>query len=171
MRIKTLLFLVGALVYTGSTSVAAPPDKDEAIAIRAQRAIAESGIVDSAGIVVAVVNGEAEVRGTVRSQHIKDEVERIAGRTKGVTAIRNSLLVQRPDASGDDDQILANRVRSALLAAGIPHVDRISVQSFNGSISLIGSADTGEIRDDASRVAGETRGVTAVRNELVVPDP
>jgi osmotically-inducible protein OsmY len=81
-----------------------------------------------------------------------------------------ALLVAHPAAADPDDAIVA-RVRQALVAARLPDAADIKVSSFNGEVDLGGVVRSERIRDEAARLAGIVRGVTAVRNGLEVRQP
>jgi len=164
----TMATCVGTAVLFVSALVVAGPDDD--VAARVRTALAASGLPDAANIVVATFNGEAELSGTVRSDHARAEAARVVAGVPGVTAVRNDLAVRGPRDGQDADDVIADRVRAAL-AAGIPGGRDTTVAVFNGTVALSGVVSAVEIRAAAARVAGEVRGVTAVRNDLVVREP
>jgi osmotically-inducible protein OsmY len=165
---RTMLGTLAALLTLCGASVA-HADRDAVIAGKVIRTLVASGTVDVDALSVVVVNGEAELRGTARSAYARDAAGRAAGAVAGVTAVRNVLTVRNARADRDADDVIADRVRAAMLAAGIDNAKRIGIHSFNGAIELSGTVDSDETSQIASRVAGETRGVTSVRNALVTP--
>lgn len=81
-----------------------------------------------------------------------------------------ALLVAQPAAADADDAIAA-RVKQAFVAARLPDAADIKVSTFNGAVDLSGIVRSERIRDEAARLAGLARGVTAVRNGLEVRQP
>jgi hyperosmotically inducible protein len=146
-------------------------DRDDAIAARVKQALVAARLPDAAEIKVSAFNGEVDLSGVVRSEHIRDEAARIAGVVRGVTAVRNGLEARQPSGERDADDVISGRVRAALIAAGIPDAQDIRVSSFNGDVDLGGVVDSEETRAKAAEVAGVVRRVTAVRNGLVVQHP
>lgn len=67
--------------------------------------------------------------------------------------------------------MISHQVRKALIAAGISDTLDIEVKTFNGEVELGGVVGSDDSRATAARVAGEVRGVGAVRNGLVVRQP
>lgn len=66
---------------------AAVADEDDAIAARAKQALVEARLPDTAGIVVTSFNGEVDLDGVVRSEHMREEAARLVGGLRGVTAV------------------------------------------------------------------------------------
>lgn len=148
-----------------SASVLATPDDE--VTVRAQIAVNASALPDAANIAVSSFNGEIELNGIVRSEHSRTEAARIVSTVPGVTAVRNDLNVQPIGGERDQDQATARRVRAALVL-GMPRVTGISIAIFNGAVELTGAVENDEIRAMAAKVAGETRGVASVRNDLTL---
>jgi osmotically-inducible protein OsmY len=149
----------------------AAADRDDAVSARVRQALVAAGLRDAAGIQVTTFNGAVELSGVVRSDDAKQQAARVTGLVRGVTAVRNSLEVQEPGTPPDTDAVLANRVKAALIAAGIPGARAFEVTAFNGDVELSGVVGSDDGRDAAARVTGAVEGVGAVRNDLVVPQP
>ena len=158
-----------AMLVTSLTASPAYADHDDAIAKHLTQALIASGSVEFDAVTVTVVNGAAELAGTVRSSRARENAERTAGLVGGVTAVRNLLTVRTSPGDLDGDEIIANRVRAALRDGRLARGEGIVVHAFNGEIDLSGSVGSDGDRRIAARIAGETRGVTAVRNALVIP--
>jgi hyperosmotically inducible periplasmic protein len=67
-----------------------------------------------------------------------------------------------------DDSVTTGRVKAALIADPTTKAHQIDVETFKGTVQLNGFVDTAASKDRASQVAKNTKGVTAVRNNLTV---
>ena len=170
MQYAPMMFAVaiGATVLLLASPVIA--GRDDEVTARATAALSANGIPDAANVVVASFNGEVELSGTVRSEHVRADVARVVAAVPGVTAVRNDLAVRPPSGDRDADDVIADRVRAAL-AAAIPGSREVAVSVFNGAVELTGTVAAEDTRASAARVAGEVRGASAVRNALVVRQP
>jgi osmotically-inducible protein OsmY len=140
-------------------------DDDAAIAARVKDALVAAQIANAANIEVTAFNGEVDLSGVVYSERSKAKAAAVAGAVEGVTAVKNDLQIEeRPDAK-DDDDVIATKVKAALIAAQIPDVD---VKTCNGEVDLSGVVSSDEIKAKAASIAGAVPGVTAVRNDLQV---
>jgi osmotically-inducible protein OsmY len=158
-------------IVTLLTAAPATADRDEAITARVKQALIAGGISNAADIEVKTFQGEVDLSGAVRSERTRDEAARISGVVQGVTAVRNGLRVRQPSGDRDSDDVLVDRVRKALITAGLRNAQDIKVKAFNGEVDLSGTVISNDGRETAGRVVGEVRGVTAVRNGLVVQHP
>lgn len=114
------------------------------------------------GIVTTVYEGRVLLTGRVPTWQMKTAAERIAGRTRGVRAVYDELVVAPPETVWDDtkDAWISADIRSQLMVD--PKVRSINylIDTENGSVYVIGSA-----RDQAEldRVAQIARYVAGVR--------
>jgi hyperosmotically inducible periplasmic protein len=67
-----------------------------------------------------------------------------------------------------DDSVTTGRVKAALIADPVTKAHQIDVETFKGTVQLNGFVDTSASKDRAAQVAKNTKGVTAVRNNLSV---
>jgi hyperosmotically inducible protein len=67
-----------------------------------------------------------------------------------------------------DDTVTTGRVKAALIADPVTKAHQIDVETFKGTVQLNGFVDTAASKSRASEVAKNTKGVTAVRNNLTV---
>ena len=67
-----------------------------------------------------------------------------------------------------DDSVTTGRVKAALIADPTTKAHQIDVETFKGTVQLNGFVDTAASKERASEVAKNTKGVTAVRNNLTV---
>jgi hyperosmotically inducible protein len=67
-----------------------------------------------------------------------------------------------------DDSVTTGRVKAALIADPTTKAHQIDVETFKGTVQLNGFVDTSASKERATEVARNTKGVTAVRNNLTV---
>jgi hyperosmotically inducible protein len=67
-----------------------------------------------------------------------------------------------------DDSVTTASVKSALIADPVTKAHQIDVEVFKGTVQLNGFVDTAASKTRATEVARNTKGVTAVRNNLTV---
>jgi len=67
-----------------------------------------------------------------------------------------------------DDSVTTGRVKAALIADPTTKAHQIDVETYKGTVQLNGFVDTAASKERASEVAKNTKGVTAVRNNLTV---
>jgi hyperosmotically inducible protein len=70
-----------------------------------------------------------------------------------------------------DDATLTTRVKSKFAADPVVSAMAISVETLKGTVQLSGFAKSGEERATAEKLARETSGVVAVRNDILVRQP
>jgi hyperosmotically inducible periplasmic protein len=70
-----------------------------------------------------------------------------------------------------DDATLTTRVKSKFAADPVVSAMGISVETLKGTVQLSGFAKSSEERMTAEKLARETSGVAAVRNDIVVRQP
>jgi hyperosmotically inducible protein len=67
-----------------------------------------------------------------------------------------------------DDSVTTGRVKAALIADPTTKAHDINVEVFKGTVQLNGFVDNAASKERATEVARNTKGVTAVRNNLTV---
>src|SRR5687767_14028485 len=67
-----------------------------------------------------------------------------------------------------DDSVTTGRVKAALIAHPTTKAHQIDVETFKGTVQLNGFVDSSASKERATEVARNTKGVTAVRNNLTV---
>ncbi len=128
---------------------------------------------------VVVHDGKATLTGTVEEDVNKDLAKQIALGVDGVKTVDNQIVVRadyapakRATARGYgekiDDASITAEVKSKLIWS--KHVDGsdTNVDTNLGKVTLRGTADSAEAKALAGRLAMNTRGVSAVDNQLVV---
>ena len=129
-------------------------------------------------IKVSVQAGKATLSGKVEEDVSRDLAKQIALGVTGIKEVENLIVVQAdytPPARTErgfaeivDDASITTAVKSKLLWS--KHADGLTtnVDTRSGKVTLTGKADSGAAKDLAGRLAGNTRGVVAVDNKLVV---
>src|ERR1043165_9682387 len=79
-----------------------------------------------------------------------------------------STRTQKSAGEGVDDSITTGRVKAALIADPVTKAHQIDVNTFKGTVQLDGFVDSAASKERASQIARETKGVTAVHNNLAV---
>jgi hyperosmotically inducible protein len=67
-----------------------------------------------------------------------------------------------------DDTVTTASVKSALIADSTTKAYQIDVETFKGTVQLNGFVDSAASKQRATEIAKQTKGVTAVRNNLTV---
>jgi len=73
-------------------------------------------------------------------------------------------------STGDvvDDASITTQVKTKLLADSVTKGVAVSVQTFEGTVTLIGAVDTAEQRAKAAEIAGSVKGVRKVDNRVTI---
>jgi osmotically-inducible protein OsmY len=127
---------------------------------------------------VDVENGSAKLSGSVETDVERDLAEQLALGIDGVKKVDNQLKVDsklEPQAAGKsslaqrfDDATLVATVKSKLLWNSNTEGLDIDVEAQNGEVTLSGNAQTATAKELAGRLAGNTKGVREVHNNLSI---
>ncbi len=79
-----------------------------------------------------------------------------------------STRTQKSAGEQVDDTVTTASVKSALIADPVTKAHQIDVEVFKGTVQLNGFVDSSASKERATTVARNTKGVTAVRNNLTV---
>ena len=123
--------------------------------------------------------GKATLTGNVAEDVNKDLAKQIALGVDGIKSVDNKIEVvpnykssaQSADRSyGEviDDASITSEVKSKLLWSRYADGLTANVDTKRGKVKLSGTADTMEAKEAAGKLAGNTRGVHSVSNQLVV---
>jgi osmotically-inducible protein OsmY len=126
--------------------------------------------VDDAAIAVSASDGVVTLRGTVGSHREKRAAATAARRVPEVTRVVNGLQV-RPLLGGRRDDA---DLRGAVLQALRPDVavpPTVDARVSEGVVTLTGTADRQQQRDEAELVAGNVFGVLGLVNEIRLTTP
>jgi osmotically-inducible protein OsmY len=67
-----------------------------------------------------------------------------------------------------DDSVITTKVKSGLAADDFLKSFQISVETYKGSVQLSGFVDSQKAVDTAGQIARSVKGVTSVKNDLIV---
>lgn len=67
-----------------------------------------------------------------------------------------------------DDATITTEVKARLLGDSLTKGFAVSVQTFEGTVTLIGSVDTAQQKAKAAEIAGTVRGVKKVNNLVTI---
>jgi osmotically-inducible protein OsmY len=67
-----------------------------------------------------------------------------------------------------DDSVITTKVKSLLAADDFLKSFQISVETYKGTVQLSGFADSQKAVDKAGEIARSVKGVTSVKNDLIV---
>jgi osmotically-inducible protein OsmY len=111
-------------------------------------------------------NGTVTLRGTVDNLRAKKAAEKDARNTTGVWSVINEIAV-RPLARATDEQI-ETMIQDAFARDSYLERHRFSVESYDGSVFLYGTANTRFEKNRAGEVASSVAGVVEVENAISV---
>ena len=128
---------------------------------------------------VSVHEGKATLSGHVAEDVNKDLARQIALGVDGIKTVDNLIEVvpnyKAPAQSADrtygemvDDASITSEVKSKLAWSRYSDALTANVDTMRGKVKLSGTADSIEAKEVAGKLAGNTRGVLSVNNQLVV---
>lgn len=120
---------------------------------------------------VETSRGVVQLNGFVDSTAARNEAERVAASTDGVTKVHNNLEVRTADRSAGevlDDAGITAKVDAALAADSRTSALRIDIETHEGEVQLSGFAKSKSEKSAAEEVAGKVKGVRKVTNALDV---
>ena len=177
MRLPKFAFVLVALVTIltvgcATTQPLGGQASDAAITSKVKSKIAADPEVNPFRIDVDTHDGVVTLRGKVEKAVARDEAEKHAAATRGVTSVRNQITVVGANADGSflSDKGIAAKVKSKLAADPELNPFNIDVDVEDGHVTLSGAVRSATARAEAEKLAANTKGVTGVSNELeVVP--
>ncbi len=77
---------------------------------------------------------------------------------------------QKREGTGEyiDDSVITTKVKSAILNEPSLKVFQINVETYKGEVQLSGFVDSAQMVKKAGEVARSVKGVTSVKNNLIV---
>jgi osmotically-inducible protein OsmY len=135
--------------------------------------------VDNEAIAVSADGGDVTLRGTVGSFREKREAAKAAKRVYGVKSVDNELSVRLLDGYARDDEIeltvddptpddVRHSIKKAFKRDARLDAEALSIDTFDGTVTLSGDVDSWVERDAAVDAAWAAPGVRAVDDEIVV---
>lgn len=122
---------------------------------------------------VDTTDGVVTLRGKVKKASVRQEAEDLARNTRGVKRVINEIEVVEPgDTEGDvvSDSWITTKIKSKLTADPQLNPFNIDVDTSGGVVTLSGKVKNDANRQEAEKLARDTRGVRRVVNELTIRD-
>jgi osmotically-inducible protein OsmY len=87
-----------------------------------------------------------------------------------VTSFLGCASTQKSSSTGEyvDDSVITTKVKTAILGDPELKVFQINVETFKGEVQLSGFVDSAQAVTKAGEVARSVKGVTKVKNDLIV---
>ena len=124
-------------------------------------------LVDASGISVKNLGGDVALNGTVPSYPQYLEAAADAKRVKGVTRVRNHLMVVLPAADYRDDPMLTTVANNAL-AQNVNLPAGLEASARNGDVWLTGMVRNGFERDAAEQAIAVLSGVRNIIDDIEI---
>jgi hyperosmotically inducible periplasmic protein len=146
--------------------------------VKAQMAVDDT--VRASRIEVTTENGVVTLTGDIDSAEAKERALSIARQTKGVVKVRDMIEVRRASGGGDapepgrtigvtiDDADTTARVKFRLLDDPLVKGLKIDVDTRDGVVFLTGTVESEKEKEQAIKLARETKGVRDVQVNLTI---
>ena len=170
---RILLIALGALLALAGANCDSRSAVDSAITATVKSKLAVDNENIAINVNVDTRGGVVTLTGVVGTQAEKEQAERIAGNTEGVTRVVNNITVETnggygagegADMAASDIAILS-KIKTRYVAEGIAGV---KVEVKNGVVTLKGNVVTAQARARAENIARATSGVMSVNNMIEV---
>jgi hyperosmotically inducible protein len=168
MNKQHLKIVLGALLALASANCERRSVDDSVITTIVKSKLAVDNETSSANINVDTMNGVVTLTGVVTTRANKEQAERIARNTEGVTRVINNITVEtngnHAGMSASDLAILS-RIKTRYVAEGVIGP---KVEVKDGMVTLTGNVENAQIRIRAENIARATSGVKEVNNMIEV---
>jgi hyperosmotically inducible protein len=168
MNKQHLMIVLAALLALPSANCERRSVDDSAITAIVKSKLAVDNETSSANINVDTMNGVVTLTGIVTTRANKEQAERIARNTEGVTRVINNITVEtngnHAGMSASDLAILS-RIKTRYVAEGVIGPE---VEVKDGMVTLTGNVENPQIRIRAENIARATSGVKEVNNMIEV---
>lgn len=170
---RILLLALGGLLALASANCEKGSVTDSAVTAAVKSKLAVSSGNDAINVKVDTRGGVVTLTGTAETQAGKEEAERIAASTEGVTRVINNITVNTDggfDAGeGADmttsDLAILSKIKTRYVAEGLIGA-KVGVK--DGVVTLKGAVEDGRTRARAESIARATSGVKKVNNLLKI---
>src|SRR5262245_36642626 len=169
---RILLIVLGALFALASANCERRSVADSAITAIVKSKLAVDNETSSANINVDTKGGVVMLTGVVVTQANKEQAERIARNTEGVTRVINNITVE-PDgehaAAGASmsasDLAILSKIKTRYVAEDVIGA---KVEVRDAVVTLTGNVENAQIRVRAENIARATSGVKSVNNMIEI---
>jgi osmotically-inducible protein OsmY len=174
LRPSGLALITAALL----TAACAHTDVGITTKVRAKMAIDET--VRASKIEVTTKDGVVTLKGNIDSEAAKERALSLAKETTGVVEVKDMIAVRREAGDGDapepgrtigvtiDDADTTMRVKGRLLEDPLVHGLKIDVDTRDGVVYLTGNVGSEPEKEQAVKLARETKGVKDVQANLII---
>lgn len=170
---KTSIVLAAALLLAWlGCSTNRPIDtqtSDAVITSKVKAKLAADPQTSALEIDVDTLDGEVTLRGMVGTDEEREDAERLARQTEGVSEVDNQLEIGQVGLGEEaSDAWIVTKVKSQLAADPEVNPFNIDVDSTKGEVTLSGVVNGERAREEAERITRATEGVKTVRNEIQI---
>lgn len=163
---KKLILIAGILLASAAVVFSQEPLDDKDIADAIENEYLFDHAIDVNQVDVQVVDGIAELTGTVDNIKAKERAGNIAGLVKGVRTVSNRIDVE-PSVLLSDEGI-QEKIEYALLMDPATESYEVNVKVNNNVATLEGTVDSYQEKKLCGDVAKSVKGVTALKNEIAI---
>jgi hyperosmotically inducible protein len=170
--VRVLLIVLGAFLALAAANCERRSVADSAITAMVKSKLAADNETSSANINVDTKGGVVTLTGVVATQANKEQAERIAGNTEGVTRVISNITVETEGehaAAGAgmsaSDLAILSKIKARYVAEDVIGA---KVEVRNGVVTLTGNVENAQIRVRAENIARATSGVESVNNMIEV---
>lgn len=176
---KTSLITIGAVIALAGCALgteSAPRSAgtvidDAAITASIKTQLTMDTATKARQINVETQQGIVQLNGFVDSTAARNQAEKLAAGTDGVTRVRNNLEVRSADRAASvvaDDAMITGKVEAALVADQRTSAMRVDIETHEGEVQLSGFAKSQAEKTAAVEVAKGVEGVRRVTNAIDV---
>lgn len=166
MMVAAFLVLPALIPDTGgSPALAAATLTDSQILNAVDDELIQDSAVPADKIVVTAIDGIVTLSGSVNNILARDRAIAVTKTVKGVRGVVDKLDVA---VSFRSDAVIEEDIKDALFWDPVTESWNISVSSDNGLVTLEGKVDSWQQKQLVSRIAKGIKGVTGIRNDLVI---
>ena len=170
--VRVLLIVLGAFLALAGANCERRSVADSAITAIVKSKLAVDNETSSANINVDTKGGVVTLTGVVTTQGNKEQAERIARNTEGVTRVINNITVET-DSEQDgavagmaaSDLAILSKIKTRYVAEDVIGA---KVEVSDGVVTLTGAVENAQIRVRAENIARATSGVKSVNNMIEV---
>lgn len=170
---RILLIVLGALLALTSLNCERRSAVDSAVTAIVKSKLAVDNETSSANINVDTKGGVVTLTGVVTTQGNKEQAERIARNTEGVTRVINNITVETSGnldavegaSMSESDLAILSRIKTRYVAEGVIGA---KVEVKDGVVTLTGNVENSQTRVRAENIARATSGVRDVNNLIEV---